>query len=89
MTPWRFLISVPFYKKESPTLVFLSDTKLASVEMAAIKHRIRVFEGVYSDSRGRAEGLALLWKKEVKVSLISHSFNHIDVEVEELGVKRR
>ncbi|KAJ8423085.1 hypothetical protein Cgig2_020563 [Carnegiea gigantea] len=55
--------------------------------MAAIKHRLGEFEGVYSDSRGRAGGLALLWRKLIKVSLISNSFNHIDVELEDFGAR--
>ncbi|KAJ8436222.1 hypothetical protein Cgig2_006909 [Carnegiea gigantea] len=43
------------------------------------------YKGVYSDSRGRAGGLVLQWKKTISVTLLSNSSNHIDVEVEGWG----
>ena len=34
------------------------------------------------DARGRSGGLALLWEKDVIISLLSQSLHHIDIEVQ-------
>lgn len=37
-------------------------------------------EGLFSvDSRSRSGGLALFWKKDATVNLLSFSYHHIDV----------
>ncbi|KAJ8449479.1 LOW QUALITY PROTEIN: hypothetical protein Cgig2_002276 [Carnegiea gigantea] len=59
--------------------------KINDINTCTHHKKIGEFEEVYSDSRGRAGGLALLWRKSVKVSLLSNSFNHIDVELEDFG----
>ena len=67
-------------------MVFLSKTKLSSVVMKVLTERVlagrgRKFYRLLVVARGRSGGVALLWLKEIQVSLLSQSSNHIDVEV--------
>ncbi|KAJ8444445.1 hypothetical protein Cgig2_005967 [Carnegiea gigantea] len=57
-------------RRKSLRLVFLSETKLFGREMNIGKNRLGFFEG----------------DKSLKVTLMSNSLNHIDVQVEGLGV---
>ena len=64
-----------------PSLVFLSKTKLFSMEMKRLVDHLQDFEGVYVDSRDCLGGLALLWKKGLFIHLLYCPSNHIDVIV--------
>lgn len=55
-------------KKEAPSLIFLSETKLFSHEFERVKRRLDLF-GVCVEPSGRAGGLCLLWGKDLKVEL--------------------
>ncbi|XP_057250759.1 uncharacterized protein LOC130591452 [Beta vulgaris subsp. vulgaris] len=68
-------------RREAPSLVFLSETKLSSGEFVRIISRLGDFYGLSVDSRGRSGGLALLWKKDINVVLSFMSLHHIDVIV--------
>ena len=68
-------------RREAPSLVFLSETRLSSSEFARIQNRLGDFFGLSVDSRGRSGGLALLWRKDIDVVLYSMSLHHIDVVV--------
>ncbi|KAJ8420789.1 hypothetical protein Cgig2_011607 [Carnegiea gigantea] len=78
-----------FLWRKSPSLFFLFETKLAGREIGRIKHRLGDFDGFYYDSGGRAGGLALLWRKSLKVSFLSNLFNHRDVELKGVGTKAK
>lgn len=69
-------------RREAPSLVFLAETKLSSGEFARIRSRLGDFYGLSVDSRGRFDGLALLWRKDVDVVLSSMSLHHINVIVQ-------
>ncbi|XP_056688805.1 uncharacterized protein [Spinacia oleracea] len=65
-------------RREVPSLVFLSETKLSGVEFGRVKRRLGDFEGLAVDSMGRSGGVALLWRKEIEVELRTMSVHHID-----------
>ena len=72
---------------EDPNFIFLMETKLVVTEMDGIKKGLNRFQGLVVPSKGRSGGLALLWKKELKVSVQTFSDNHIDAIVDQ-GVTR-
>lgn len=68
-------------RRETPALVFLSKTKLSSMEFDRVRNKLGDFHCLAVDSVGRSGGLALLWRKDVVVDLLSMSVHHIDVVV--------
>ena len=75
--------------EKDPTLVFLMETKFKVSEMDGIKRKIERQEGLVVPSVNRGGGLALLWKRQVKVDVLSYSPRHIDVVVfEEQGTRK-
>lgn len=65
-------------------LVFLSKTRSNSDYVDMLKMRCNRY-GIAANSVGQSGGLALLWRKDVEVGLLSYSRNHIDVEVRSPG----
>ena len=72
---------------EDPNFIFLMETKLVVTEMDGIKEGLNRSQGLVVPSKGRSGGLALLWKKELKVSVQTFSDNRIDAIVDQ-GVTR-
>lgn len=72
-----------FVKREVPSILFLSETKLSGCEMNKVFRGFPTYDGIAVDSRGRAGGVAMLWKKEVKLELRSMSLHHTDMNVVE------
>ena len=72
-------------RRNSPSLVFLSETKLSVAGMDSVKRKLGHLDGIAVDCRGRSGGVALLWEKSTKVSLLSCSSHHIDVAVQDVG----
>lgn len=62
-------------------MVFLSETKRSSAEMLVIKDQLGDYMGIYESAHGRAEGLAILWEGSVKLTYLSGSLHHIDVNI--------
>lgn len=62
-------------------MIFLSETKLSSIEFGRVQRRLGDFEWLPVDLRGRLGGLALLWEKGIDVALSTMSVHHIDVRV--------
>jgi len=71
----------PLIRRNSPKIVFLSETKRSGTEMELVRKRLGNFFGVYVGSQGRAGGLALLWERSVKLTLCSFSAHHMDAFV--------
>ncbi|KAK9749853.1 hypothetical protein RND81_02G155300 [Saponaria officinalis] len=68
--------------REGAAMVVLLETaKLSGVEMDGFCKCIGGYEGVYADSRGRSAGVAILWKEEIRVEIISSTAHHLDVKV--------
>lgn len=62
-----------------PRLVFLMETKKIECQMELVLRKLG-FSGGFSNGRdGMAGGLALLWQKDVQVTIRSFSQGHIDV----------
>ena len=68
-------------RRNSPKIVFLSETKRSGTEMEVIRRKMGDFFGVYVHSQGRAVGLALLWDRMVQLSLCYFSAHHMDATV--------
>ncbi|KAL0367264.1 UNVERIFIED_CONTAM: putative mitochondrial protein [Sesamum radiatum] len=67
-------------RAHDPSFIFLSETKCSSRKMDTIKWSLNL-NGIAVSAQGRSGGLCLLWKKDISVSLLSYSMNHIDVQV--------
>lgn len=67
-------------RKLRPEVIFLSETKGSSQSVEYLKRKWNL-NGVGVSSVGLSGGLALLWRKNVHVSLVSYSSNHIDARV--------
>ena len=75
--------------EKDPTLVFLMETKFSVNQMEGIKGKIERQEGLVVPSVKRGGGLAFLWKRAVKVDVLTYSPRHIDVVViEEQGTRK-
>ena len=68
-------------KKEDPIIVFLMETKSSEEWMEKVKNECNMKQSWVVPSNGRSGGLALLWKDEIKIELLTFSLNHIDVLV--------
>ncbi|KAL0011082.1 hypothetical protein SO802_006190 [Lithocarpus litseifolius] len=66
-------------QKEDPNFVFLCETKLPKRRMEGMKRKLGFLEGFIVPSAGQSGGLALLWKKNIKVDIISFTRWYIDV----------
>ena len=75
--------------EKDSTLVFLMETKFKVSEMDGIKRKIERQEGLVVPSDNHGGGLALLWKRTVKVDVLTYSPRHIDVVIiEEQGTRK-
>ena len=68
---------------EDPSFIFLMETKLVISEMDGIKDGLNRSQWLVVLCKGRSGGLALLWKKELKVDVQSFSDSHIDAIVDQ------
>ncbi|XP_048498232.1 uncharacterized protein LOC125496733 [Beta vulgaris subsp. vulgaris] len=68
---------------EDPQVVFLQETKLHQHELERVKMKLKysglLVVGCEGQGRKHRGGLALVWKREVQVSVTSYLQNHIDV----------
>ena len=70
-------------KKEDPDVLFLSETKHGKKWMEGFRWRLKMTNMVVKDSEGTRGGLALFWKKEVNLRVLSWSRYHIDTIIKE------
>lgn len=72
-------------KKENPQLVFLMETKQSEMEFETTKKKVGFEYGLAAGcderGRGRAGGVALLWRNSLEVRVTSFSNNHICAEI--------
>ncbi|KAL3846296.1 hypothetical protein ACJIZ3_003699 [Penstemon smallii] len=64
----------------NPQIVFLMETRLSARKIDFLKNNLGFF-GVAVSSVGKSGGLALLWRKDISLSVQSMSRNHIDAFV--------
>ena len=67
--------------KEDPIIVFLMETKSSNEWTDKVKEECNMKHSWVVMSNGRSGGLALLWKDEIQIELLTNSLNHIDVLV--------
>lgn len=63
-----------------PDVIFPAETKVTSHNIEKLKRSWNL-NSVTVDRVGLSEGLALLWRKEIQLNLLSLSRNHIDAMV--------
>ena len=63
-------------------MVFLSETKLHVNKLERIKNICGMVNCIGVSAEGMSGGLAMLWGKDIKLSLKSFSKNHLDFDVE-------
>ncbi|KAK1554997.1 hypothetical protein Q3G72_020206 [Acer saccharum] len=68
-------------KKNSPVLVFLSETKINGKWADKIRERLGFTSGFSVDSRGRGGDLLLMWNDSIDVTVLSFSVDHIDARI--------
>ena len=68
--------------KEDPYVVFLSETKVHESKVDKIKRCCGMDACIGVNANGRSGGLAMMWKEEAKLRLLSLFVNHIDMMVE-------
>ncbi|XP_073353634.1 uncharacterized protein [Aegilops tauschii subsp. strangulata] len=70
-------------KQVDPDMLFLSETKMNSKNMERFKRMLGMDQMLIRNCEGKSGGLALLWKKGVRVELQNFSRLHIDVVINE------
>ena len=70
---------------EQPQVIFLQETKLHQAEMERVRMRLKFKSMLVVDCRGdgrrRKGGIALLWREEWEIQILSFSQNHIDAYI--------
>jgi hypothetical protein len=70
-------------QKEDPDVLFISKTKHGKRWMEGFRWKLNMTNMVVKDSVGAKGGLALFWKKEVDLRVLSCSRYHIDTLIKE------
>ncbi|VFQ59853.1 unnamed protein product [Cuscuta campestris] len=78
---WTVQELVDLVSTKRPHLVFLMETKCVRKKVEYVIDKLGFDSVLAVDSSGRSGRLALFWNRESKVSLISYSRNHVDVNV--------
>lgn len=70
-------------KSHKPQIVFFMETKLCRQQMEQVRRSCGFQNGIEVDADGTREGLCLVWKRDVNITLRTFSKLHIDVLVED------
>ncbi|XP_041011306.1 uncharacterized protein LOC121255085 [Juglans microcarpa x Juglans regia] len=68
-------------KKEALDILFLQETKLKARQMNQSKFQIGFQNCFVVDCEGRSGGLAMLWKYEIDLTVLSFSKFHVDAKI--------
>lgn len=68
-------------RREDPKVVFLMETRCDKKRMEEVRVRLGFSNCFTVECRGKSGGLCLLWSEEIKVSVKSYTFHHIDVGI--------
>ncbi|KAL4367152.1 hypothetical protein GQ457_05G012660 [Hibiscus cannabinus] len=67
--------------KHKPSIVFLMETKQRKSKLDRLRSRLHFHGSFYIDPVGIAGGLALWWKEEINLTVLSSSKNYIDTSI--------
>ena len=56
----------------NPKIIFLSETKVKKKAMEKIMEKINFVNGLIVPRKGRGGGLAMLWKREIDLEIMSY-----------------
>ncbi|KAL4628496.1 hypothetical protein ACB092_05G243100 [Castanea dentata] len=79
--PWSVRALHDMVRRWDPRIVFLLETKLKVRHVERVRKRLGFANGFIKPSRGYSGGLALLWMREINLSIKSFSNHHIDATV--------
>jgi exonuclease III len=65
----------------APKIVFISETRQHRDRVSNIKGRLDMNNCFVVDGVGKGGGMALYWKDEIKIQLLSYRLHHIDTLV--------
>ncbi|KAK3230035.1 hypothetical protein Dsin_001916 [Dipteronia sinensis] len=80
--PFAFTALKRLLKKHFPDFDFLSETKIQGSYPEKLRRRLGFAGGISVDCRGKSEGLMLLWKDSLAVSVLSYSVEHINARMQ-------
>ena len=67
----------------NPTIVFLVETKLNKKEVKKRRRSMSHLNCLFVLSNGQSGGLAMIWKKDVNLDIVTYGPHHIDAIVTE------
>lgn len=67
----------------NPTIVFLAETKLNKKEVEKRRRSISHLNCLFVPSKGQSGGLAMIWKKDIKLDIVTYGPHHTDAIVTE------
>lgn len=70
-------------KREDPDILFLSETRMREKGMDKFRWRLNMPHMIVKDCDGKSGGLAMFWKREIKLELRWKGRMHIDATVTE------
>lgn len=79
---WRICTLYDLIRREGLDALFLQETRVSVHEFEHCKFRFSFSNCLSIGSCGRMGGLALLWGKDVNLSIVSYSDFHIHVVVQ-------
>ncbi|KAL9681852.1 hypothetical protein QQ045_013641 [Rhodiola kirilowii] len=75
-------------KASFPRIIGVPETKLDKKKCEAVKLKLGFNSYFCILARGRSGGMALMWKDDFEVDIISYSFFHIDFTFNQMGMVR-
>lgn len=84
-TSWAIQFLKETVLQKRPDMVFLCETLCKNELVEKVREMLK-FEGAFSvNAISKSGGIALLWRKQDDVQVLSYSRNHIDVKVDMIG----
>lgn len=79
--PWTVRALHHLVKTEMPKIVFLSETCLDDSNISFLKSILGFENGIGIGRKGHGGGIALMWRIDAKVQVLSYSRFHIDARI--------
>ncbi|CAM8913773.1 unnamed protein product [Rhodiola kirilowii] len=81
--PWTVRELAEMVRIHRAVVVGLQETKIDDGRLVAIRRRLGLKNGVQVSRQGVAGGIALWWKEEISLRILSYSKYHIDAVIED------
>lgn len=81
-TPCGICAISDLIKKEDPDVLFLQETKLSTTKMELYRVKLKFYDRFNVEAVGHSGEIAILWKSNVHLSILSYSKSHIDANID-------